>query len=52
MQTVEELTTELLKLPMNAYITIGSNPFDDIEISIRHFDSDKEEEGFDFISLD
>ena len=49
MQTVEEFVTELLGLPMNAYIAVGNNPLDDIEISIEHWDGSEDE--FDFISL-
>lgn len=51
MQTVEEFVTELLGLPMNAYISVGNNPIDDIEISIEHWDGSGDEERFDFISL-
>lgn len=51
MQTVEEFVTELLGLPMNAYIAVGNNPLNDIEISIEHWDDSGDEEGFDFISL-
>ena len=51
MQTVEEFVTELLGLPMNAYIAVGSNPLNDIEISIEHWDGSGDKEGFDFISL-
>lgn len=52
MTTVEDLVNELLKCPMCAYIAVGCNLFDDIEISIRHFESDKIIEEFDYISLD
>lgn len=52
MQTVQELVTELLTLPMNAYIAVGPNPYWDIEISIKHFESDKTTEEFDYISLE
>lgn len=52
MQTVEDLIKELLKLPKDAYIAVGTWPEDGIKITLRHFDSKYAEKEFDYFSLD
>ena len=51
--TVQDLINELQKYPMEARVAVTGMPFDDIEINIRHFDSENPKlEEFDYVSLD
>ena len=51
--TVQDLIKELQKYPMEARVAVIGLPFDDIEINIRHFDSDNPKvEEFYYVSLD
>lgn len=52
MQTVEGLIAKLLKLPKDAYVAVGTCPEENIEISLRHFDSKDVGKEFDYYSLD
>lgn len=50
--TVQDLINELQKYPMDARVGTMGMPFDDIEISIRHFEGDPRIEEFDYVSID
>ena len=51
--TVQDLINELQKYPMEARVDTIGFPFEDIEITIRHFESDNPKlEEFDYVSLD
>ena len=50
--TVKDLINELQKYPMEARVATLGMPFDDIEVSIRHFEDDPRIEEFDYVSID
>ena len=51
--TVQDLINELQKYPMEARVGTIGMPFDDIEVSIRHFESENPKvDDFDYVSLD
>ena len=50
--TVQDLIIELQKYPMDARVATPGMPFDDIEVSIRHFEDDPRIEEFDYVAID
>ena len=50
--TVQDLINELQKYPMEARVATPGMPFEDIEVSIRHFEDDPRIEEFDYVSID
>lgn len=51
--TVKELINNLKQYPSDIRVSVTGLPFDDIELNIRHFESDNPKiDEFDYLSLD
>ena len=51
--TVKELINNLKQYPSDMCVAVTGLPFDDIELNIRHFESDNPKiDEFDYLSLD